>query len=69
MKKIERRKNRKVCKCCRVRWARFSYRGRVRWDAKHDLCFRCFRSAMDRFQTKLTAGPIDSIATYQKNVA
>jgi hypothetical protein len=41
---------RKVCVGCRRHRALFRYRGRVRFDRQHDLCGRCFRSAIDRLQ-------------------
>ena len=39
---------RKLCVGCHQHHALFKYRGRVRWDRDHTLCFRCYRSAMDR---------------------
>jgi hypothetical protein len=43
MKRIE-RTFRHMCRGCFARRARFSYRGRVRADLEHDLCFRCYRA-------------------------
>ncbi len=37
----------KLCLGCAERRSRFCSRGRVKRDADHDLCFRCFRSVMD----------------------
>jgi len=39
---------RRSCHACRGRKARFRYRGEVRADRDHVLCFACFRSARDR---------------------
>lgn len=36
------------CQGCAARKARFQYRGRVRADRHHTLCFECYRSARDR---------------------
>lgn len=36
--------NRHTCRSCFERRALFCYRGQVRADAQHDLCFRCFRA-------------------------
>lgn len=47
-----RRDRKKVCRNCRRHLARFRYRNQVRWDRKHDLCFRCWRSLQDRYRLK-----------------
>ena len=39
---------RKTCQSCRERKARFRYRGAVRADRDHTLCFECYRAARDR---------------------
>jgi hypothetical protein len=41
------RPGRHACRRCGCRHARFAYRGVVRWDRSHELCFRCFRSLVD----------------------
>ena len=41
-------KSKKNCGCCSTRRALYRYRGRTRWSSQHDLCFRCWRSIMDR---------------------
>jgi hypothetical protein len=46
------KKSRRMCAACRQRKARFRYRGVVRADRYHTLCFRCFRSAVDRFRSR-----------------
>ena len=42
------RASRHLCLGCRSQRARFRYRGRVRADRDHTLCFRCYRSLRDR---------------------
>ena len=37
-----------LCQRCHERKARFQYRGVVRADRDHTLCFECFRSERDR---------------------
>lgn len=44
------RNHKRMCHGCGVHWARFQYRGRVRWDRRHDVCFRCWQSLMDRYR-------------------
>jgi hypothetical protein len=39
---------RKLCQGCHERKARFQYRGIVRADRDHTLCFECYRSERDR---------------------
>src|SRR5689334_669051 len=39
---------RKLCLGCRQHRAIFEFRGRVRFDRDHNLCPRCYRSAIDR---------------------
>jgi len=39
---------RKLCQGCRGRKARFQYRGVVRADQDHTLCFECYRVERDR---------------------
>jgi hypothetical protein len=36
------------CQSCQERKARFRFRGVVKADRDHTLCFECFRSARDR---------------------
>jgi len=38
---------RKLCLECGTHRALFRYRGKVKRDAKHTLCFRCFHSLKD----------------------
>ncbi len=39
---------RKNCQSCQARKARFRYRGAVRADRDHTLCFECFRAERHR---------------------
>ena len=47
------RARRHVCLECRAHRARFRYRGVVRADDDHTLCFRCFRAASNRLRARL----------------
>jgi hypothetical protein len=49
------RKFHKQCERCRERKARFRFRGAVRADRDHTLCFACFRSQRDRARAALQA--------------
>ncbi len=40
----ESKRARRSCQSCRRRKARFQYRGAVRADRDHTLCFECYRS-------------------------
>ena len=44
-----------VCEGCRERKARFQYRGVVKADRAHTLCFACFRSERDRLRARALA--------------
>jgi hypothetical protein len=46
---------RKLCTACHQHRSLFRYRGRVRFDSAHDLCFRCYRSVIDRLSATLLA--------------
>ena len=39
---------RRRCQSCRRRKARFQYRGLVRADRDHTLCFECYRALRDQ---------------------
>ena len=47
MKQALVRPRRHACRLCGCRHALFAYRGIVKWDRFHELCFRCFRSLVD----------------------
>ncbi len=42
------RHSQRLCVDCREQRARFRFRGRVRADRDHTLCFRCFRAEVER---------------------
>lgn len=46
---------RKLCQGCHERKARFQYRGVVRADRNHTLCFECYRSERDRQRSRSLA--------------
>jgi hypothetical protein len=46
---------RRLCQACRDRKARFRYRGVVKADRDHTLCFECFRVERDRRRAQLLA--------------
>ena len=48
---------RRHCQVCRDRKARFRFRGEVRADRDHVLCFACFRSERNRQQARRLAEP------------
>jgi hypothetical protein len=59
------RGSRGLCQACRDRKARFRFRGEVRADRDHTLCFECFRSQRDRVRAATlaevrTAAPLRS---------
>lgn len=47
MKRRELRVERKLCIGCKRRRARFRYRGVVRSDRVHTLCFQCYRALIN----------------------
>lgn len=48
----ENRKSSQLCQRCRDWKARFRYRGEVRADRDHTLCFECYRSERERQRAK-----------------
>ena len=44
---------RKLCTVCHRHRSLFRYHGRVHFDSDHDLCFCCYRSAMNRLMATL----------------
>ena len=48
----ENRKAKQMCQRCRDRKARFQYRGQVRADRDHTLCFECYRSERERMRAQ-----------------
>jgi hypothetical protein len=51
----ESKRVRRVCQRCRERKARFRYRGVVRSDRNHTLCFECHRSALNHRRSQQLA--------------
>ncbi len=45
--KRARNEARRMCVECRTRPARYRYRGHVRRDRSHVLCFQCYRAVRD----------------------
>ena len=45
--------SRRACQRCQERKARFQFRGTVRADRDHVLCFECYRSERDRRRARL----------------
>ena len=46
------RRFRTLCAACRERKARFLYRGEVRADRDHTLCFECYRAEINRARAR-----------------
>ena len=46
---------RHLCLGCREHRARFRYRGQVRADRDHNLCFRCYRAEVNRQRARRLA--------------
>src|SRR3954470_21308040 len=46
---------RRRCESCEQRKARFRFRGVVKADRDHTLCFECFRAERDRRRARLLA--------------
>ena len=51
----ESKRARRQCVSCQRRKARFRYRGVVKADRDHTLCFECFRAERDRHRARLLA--------------
>ena len=49
------RLRRHTCRGCVSHPARFRYRGEVRADRDHELCFRCFRAMVDHLRARALA--------------
>jgi hypothetical protein len=53
------------CQSCRNRKARFQYRGVVRADRDHTLCFECYRSEINRQRVRrlaaVSSGPVRAL--------
>ena len=52
------KRTRVLCAACQERKAKFRYRGEVRADRDHTLCFECFRGEINRARAcRLTERP------------
>ena len=49
------RVERHICRACQEHPARFRYRGVVKADRDHTLCFRCFRAETNRQRARMMA--------------
>ena len=49
-----------LCAACEERKARFRYRGEVRADRDHTLCFECYRGEMNRARARRLTEPASS---------
>jgi hypothetical protein len=60
-----------VCRACESRRALFRYRGVVKWDRYHTLCFQCYRKHVDRLRaaTQDVGFPATAEALRQKEAA
>ena len=47
--------HRRRCRACDARPARFWFRGEVRADREHTLCFRCYRAEQNRQRARRMA--------------
>ena len=60
MSHTERRRHSKqvktLCVRCQERKARFRYRGEVRADRDHTLCFECYRGEVNRARARRLGG-------------
>lgn len=56
----EPRRARHTCQSCQDRKARFSYRGAVKADRDHTLCFECFRRERERQRARWLADKPES---------
>jgi hypothetical protein len=51
-------RSRHLCAGCRSRRARFQYRGTVKADRDHNLCFQCYRSELNRLRARRMANHV-----------
>ena len=62
MSSSERRRQSKrfgsLCAACQERKARFRYRGEVRADRDHTLCFECYRAEINRARARRMREPM-----------
>ena len=53
----------RLCVSCRQRRSRFRYRGIVKADADHNLCFKCFRVLQRQVAGSTSGGHISRVPT------
>jgi hypothetical protein len=46
------KRSKTLCAACQERKARFKYRGEVRADRDHNLCFECYRGETNRARAR-----------------
>ena len=57
------REDRHLCASCLDRRAKYQYRGHVRADRQHVLCFQCYRAARERLRAQqLSKLPFEATA-------
>lgn len=68
MKQRLARTTRHECRLCRQRHARFEYRGVVKWDRFHELCFRCYRAVVNaqRARRLTAAAPLEGAPVHER---
>lgn len=57
------RRFRTLCAACLERKARFRYRGAVRADRDHTLCFECYRAEINRARARRFSEPASPSVT------
>ena len=59
------RAHKHLCQRCRDRKARFRYRGVVRADCDHTLCFECYRRELNRARARRLADPRPPVSPFR----
>lgn len=49
----------RLCRICRHRNAKFTFRGHVKRDRQHDICHKCYRGLRDRNVARQLSGTIN----------
>lgn len=57
--------SRRLCLTCARRRPRFRYRGVVKTDADHTLCFQCYRAQLQRSRAALMAAAYARFASHR----
>ncbi len=58
------RQVRRLCQQCHGRRALFQYRGEVRADRHHTLCFACYRAERDRMRAAALAARVAALEVF-----